>query len=50
VDAIPHIEPSTLEHLPTNPENLKTALPIDAQYWADNNDELLKRFNAWLAQ
>ncbi len=50
VDAIPHIEPATLEHLPTNPENLKTALPIDAQYWADNNDELLKRFNAWLAQ
>jgi putative spermidine/putrescine transport system substrate-binding protein len=50
VDAIPHIEPATLEHLPTNPANLKTALPIDAQYWADNNDELLKRFNAWLAQ
>lgn len=49
-DAIPFVAPEVLPNIPTAPENMKTALPIDARFWADNNDELLERFNAWLAQ
>ena len=50
VDAIPHIAPDVLADLPTNPENMKTALTLDSRFWADHRDELQKRFNAWLAQ
>lgn len=50
VDAIPNIAPDVLKDLPTAPENMKTALTLDSRFWADNRDELEKRFNAWLAQ
>jgi putative spermidine/putrescine transport system substrate-binding protein len=50
VDAIPNIAPDVLKDLPTNPDNLKGALTLDSRFWADNRDELEKRFNAWLAQ
>ena len=36
-------------HMPTNPDNLKTAIPKNAVFWADNGDSLSERFNAWLA-
>ena len=36
-------------HMPTNPENLKTAIPFDVQFWADYGDSLEERFNAWVA-
>lgn len=36
-------------HMPTNPENLKTAIPFDVQFWADYGDALEERFNAWVA-
>jgi putative spermidine/putrescine transport system substrate-binding protein len=36
-------------HMPTNPENLKTAISKDAEFWANNGDSLSERFNAWLA-
>ncbi len=29
---------------------MKNALTLDPQFWADNSEELRKRFNAWLAQ
>jgi putative spermidine/putrescine transport system substrate-binding protein len=35
--------------LPTSPDNLKQAIPIDASFWTDNSEALSKRFNAWLA-
>ena len=50
VDAVPLIAPEVLKDLPVAPENMKNALPNDGQFWADNNDELTKRFNAWLSQ
>jgi putative spermidine/putrescine transport system substrate-binding protein len=50
VDAIPLIAPEVLKDLPVAPENMKNALPNDPQFWADNNEELTKRFNAWLSQ
>jgi putative spermidine/putrescine transport system substrate-binding protein len=36
-------------HMPTNPENLRTAIPFDARFWADHGDALEERFNAWVA-
>lgn len=36
-------------HMPTNPENLETAIPFDVQFWADYGDALEERFNAWVA-
>ncbi len=37
-------------HMPTNPANFKTPIKKDAEFWADNGDELRQRFNAWLVQ
>jgi putative spermidine/putrescine transport system substrate-binding protein len=36
-------------HMPTAPENFTNALSSNFEYWADNQDELNERFNAWLA-
>lgn len=36
-------------HMPTNPENLETAIPFNVQFWADYGDALEERFNAWVA-
>ena len=35
-------------HLPTWPDNMKTAIRNDDEFWADHIDELNERFNAWL--
>ncbi len=37
-------------HMPTAPANFKNALQNDFEFWADNQDELNERFNAWLAK
>ncbi len=37
-------------HMPTAPDNFKNALQNDFEFWADNQDELNERFNAWLAK
>lgn len=37
-------------HMPTAEANLGNALLNDFEFWADNQDELNERFNAWLAQ
>ena len=37
-------------HMPTAPENFKNALQNDFEFWADHQDELNERFNAWLAK
>jgi len=44
------VNPDILPHLPTAPQNFKTALPMNSDFWADNADELTERFNAWLAR
>ena len=36
-------------HMPTAPNNFKNPLQNDFAWWADNQDELNERFNAWLA-
>ena len=37
-------------NLPTDPDNMKSALLIDTKFWGDHGDELRNRFNVWLAQ
>ena len=37
-------------HMPTAEANLTNALVNGFDFWADNQDELNERFNAWLAQ
>jgi len=49
-DSMSLVNPDILPHLPTAPDNLKTAFYADQQFWADKADELRERFNAWLAQ
>jgi len=44
------VNPDVLPHLPTAPDNFKTALTYDIDFWADNVDELTERFNSWLAK
>jgi putative spermidine/putrescine transport system substrate-binding protein len=35
-------------HMPTAPENFKSALANSPEWWADNQDEMIKRYNAWM--
>ena len=35
--------------MPTAPANFKTAIQNNFEWWADNQDEMNERFNAWLA-
>ena len=37
-------------HMPTNPDNLKTAINVDPEFLADNGVELEERFQTWLNQ
>ena len=42
--------PDIAPHLPTNPANLTNALQSDAQWWADEGEDLTQRWNVWLAK
>lgn len=37
-------------YLPTAPENARNALKIDAQWWAENEKEITRRFETWSAR
>lgn len=37
-------------HMPTAPANFKNALQNDFSWWADHQDEMNEKFNAWLAK
>lgn len=36
--------------LPTQPDNLRVAMPLGVEFWVDNIEELTQRFNAWAAR
>jgi putative spermidine/putrescine transport system substrate-binding protein len=36
-------------HMPTAPANFQRVVQNDFEFWADNQDQLNERFNAWLA-
>jgi putative spermidine/putrescine transport system substrate-binding protein len=44
------VNPDILPHLPTAPDNFKTALTYNIDFWADNADDLQERFNSWLVR
>lgn len=37
-------------HMPTDPNNAKTTLLYNYEFWADNRDDIDAKFQAWLAQ
>lgn len=37
-------------HMPTNPDNMKNYLVNNIEWWADNQDEVEAKFQAWLTQ
>ena len=37
-------------HMPTDPNNAKTTLLYNYEFWADNQDDFTERFEAWLAK
>ncbi len=44
------VTPEDAANLPTSPANMTVALTLDNAFWADNGDEIRKRFTTWLAQ
>jgi putative spermidine/putrescine transport system substrate-binding protein len=48
--AMKYVERDVLPYLPTTPQNLTTAIASDEGWWADHYEEMLQRFNAWLAK
>jgi putative spermidine/putrescine transport system substrate-binding protein len=48
--AIELIDPALKRDTPSNPDNLRRAVELDAQFWVDNSDTLTRRFNAWAAR
>jgi putative spermidine/putrescine transport system substrate-binding protein len=48
--AIAALDPALTRDTPTNPDNLRHAVALDARFWMQNSDALTERFNAWMAQ
>ena len=49
-DATRYVPQDVLPKLPTAPDHMKDALPIDMEFWADYGQDLTKKFNDWLAK
>ncbi|HYD46383.1 MAG TPA: ABC transporter substrate-binding protein [Phenylobacterium sp.] len=47
---IAEVDPALLADTPLAPENIRNALPLDAEFWVENTDQLSQRFNAWAAR
>jgi putative spermidine/putrescine transport system substrate-binding protein len=50
VEAARQADPAVAASLPTRPENMSVAMPLDVEFWVDNIEELTQRFNAWAAR
>jgi putative spermidine/putrescine transport system substrate-binding protein len=48
--ALGKLDPKVLANLPTAPQNAKTAVQFNVKFWADQGEELEKRFAAWATQ
>ena len=48
--SLPLVAEEMQPHMPNHPENFKSALQNDFEWWADHQDEMNERFAAWLAQ
>jgi putative spermidine/putrescine transport system substrate-binding protein len=49
-NALAKLDPKTLSNLPTSPANSQDALQFNLKFWADQGEELEKRFAVWAAQ
>jgi putative spermidine/putrescine transport system substrate-binding protein len=49
-EAIAQADPQGLANTPSNPENIKNAVNINAAFWVENSDQLNQRYNAWAAK
>ena len=48
--AIDKLSPELAKMMPTAPANLKGAWKVNGRYWADHQDDLELRFQAWLSK
>ncbi|HEX6705741.1 MAG TPA: ABC transporter substrate-binding protein [Albitalea sp.] len=48
--ALAKLDAKTLANLPTAPENAMSALQFNIKFWADQGEELEKRFASWAAK
>ncbi|MGF6980321.1 putative spermidine/putrescine transport system substrate-binding protein [Paraburkholderia sp. JPY465] len=48
--ALPFVDASLRNNLPTSPANLKVGLTSDIGFWNDEQDEINRRWAAWMAQ
>ena len=49
-DALPLIKPEVRRDLPTEPENLKKSIPLNNEWWAENEAALISRWTKWVLQ
>ena len=48
--ALAKLDAKTLANLPTAPGNAQTAVQFNVKFWADQGEELEKRFASWATQ
>ncbi|MDN0081658.1 ABC transporter substrate-binding protein [Crenobacter sp. SG2305] len=48
--AVPMIDKKVMAELPTAPQNMKDAVKVDVNFWADYGESLEQRFNAWASK
>ena len=46
--AIDHIDAAIAKTLPTHPENRKSSILVDVDFWAKTRDAATERFNKWV--
>jgi putative spermidine/putrescine transport system substrate-binding protein len=49
-DAGKFVPPEVAAKLPTSEEHMQSHLVADTEFWGDQGEDLVKRFNGWLAQ
>jgi putative spermidine/putrescine transport system substrate-binding protein len=49
-DATSFVPKNVLSKLPTAPDHMTSYLVGNVEFWGDHGEDLVKRFNAWLAQ
>jgi putative spermidine/putrescine transport system substrate-binding protein len=47
-EAFNYVKPELAKNCPTYPDNIKSGLRINAQYWLDNQAAVIERFNGWI--
>jgi putative spermidine/putrescine transport system substrate-binding protein len=50
LQAARQVDAAVATSLPTHPDNLAVAVPLDVEFWVDNIEALTQRFNAWASR